>query len=195
MKKEGSLRVARSALREAKQSVQHALAVRNRIETLTGTGTILMSRAELRALTDKQWEEFFIVASAAAEGRKDVRIILYGKATDGSKTREQTLRQIEGGKIFMTELGMGAAFQKFGLPNKAAVNLCGRSELRSRHPLVKSLRLNKEKGLITFSLLYVLADGKERGVTESLAGELFVRAELRAVLQDYLSQQVVAWAA
>ena len=90
---------------------------------------------------------------------------------------------------------MEAAFQKFGLPNRAAVDLYGKGARRERHSLVKSLRLDEEQGLITLALLYVLADGKEKGVRESSAGELFVRAELRMVLQDYLNQQIVAWAA
>jgi len=180
---------------KAARSVHNAMVVRARIEKLTGAGTILMSRAELAALTSEQWEELFIVASAAAGERKDARIVLYGEAVGGSAAREEELRNIEGGKIFVTELGMEAAFQKFGISGKTAVDLRGQNARRERHPKIKSLRLDERSGLILLALLYVLSEGKEKAVTESPEGELSVRAELRAVLRDYLSQQVVAWAA
>ncbi|MFZ5802500.1 MAG: SAM-dependent methyltransferase [Candidatus Omnitrophota bacterium] len=163
---------------------------RDLIEAPQDGGTLLIARAELRELTEKQRKELFTVAA----NQPKARFVIYGPAARGDPAFAHDLFGLR--NVFVTDQDLGSAYRRYGFPGKAAVDvLTGKLSRRRVRSAMPFLRLENTEGMIAMALLYVLSDGEHPAFVRR-AGELELRdrAWLESV-RDYLSHQVVAWSA
>ncbi|MDP3921239.1 MAG: Fic family protein [Candidatus Omnitrophota bacterium] len=160
-----------------------------------GTGTLMISRSELRELSRQQWESLFVVAYNGAQ----IRVVVYGADDGPGGARLEALTALKNVVVAHTDV-KGAL--KHAVPHRKTVHA-------SRHgadaallgelgeELLKQitfLRLGQEHELFVLALLFIISDGELPYFSEE-NHHLTASRMLQGELSEYLAQQVVAWAA
>ncbi len=173
--------------------------VRTAIENLKGKFTVVTDIADVANFTDKQLEEFEIMAHL----QPNVRFVFYGQGAgilrsaqndSALKRIEQLQRELGADRIVITKSGIGDLALNKGEKLIRITKGNGEGVTRKANKKIFQFRYRAEEtGLVPMALLY--ADQHEKPSQKGMMDLSMVRAELRVAIQEFQNSLVFARAA
>jgi endonuclease G len=171
--------------------------VRNAIEDLKGKFAIVTDMADVAAFTDKQLEEFEVMAHLASNVRfvfcgKDNLILRSAQNDEARKRIDQLQSELGADRIVITASGIEGLAMNKG-EKLIHISKGTRDSHLGTRKIYKFRYVGEETGLVPMALLY--ADQHEKPSPKGTMDLSMVGAALRAALQEFRNSVVFARAA